>query len=395
MTERDYYCNYKFKFLKIDLSQDTTYNCHAARPQPIDFEFLKNNTIFNSPTNVSDRNMMLENKRCSSCEQNCWHIEDKGGTSPRIWQHGTEKTHQIAVTSPEIVDLTISSDCNLTCTYCCKEYSTSWLRDIINNGEYTYTNPSKDIINRNTVTLRDNVSLRVKQRKFKQSNKYKLLLDQIKMMTPTLNEIIITGGEPFVDNDLFDVISAIDTNRKIKLSIYTGLGITMSRFKKYLKCITEATNIDIHLRISAEGTHDDLEFNRYGVVWSEFNEKIKYLEKTGVKFTFRSTLSNLSIFGFANFHKVYNRHKIITTFAYTPRMFPIYVMDEQSKEQLLFELRPVLPESEYITIKETIRPTATEDQRINIAEFLTQFIDRRPNLSLDIFPSSFLKWIDI
>lgn len=169
----------------------------------------------------------------------------------------------------------------------------------------------------------------------------------------------------------------------------------MSRFKKYLKCITEATNIDIHLRISAEGTHDDLEFNRYGVVWSEFNEKIKYLEKTGVKFTFRSTLSNLSIFGFANFHKVYNRHKIITTFAYTPRMFPIYVMDEQSKEQLLFELRPVLPESEYITIKETIRPTATEDQRINIAEFLTQFIDRRPNLSLDIFPSSFLKWIDI
>lgn len=395
MNDRDYYCNYKFKFLKIDLSQDTIYNCHASKPQQIKYDQLDNTTLFNNPTSVSDRDMMLENKRCDSCEQNCWHIEDKGGISPRIWQGGAKKTHTVPITTPEILDLTISNDCNLTCSYCCKEYSKSWLRDIINNGEYEYTNPPADLRNRNTVTLRDNISLHVKQSKFKQNKKYKLLLEQIKQMVPGLSEVHITGGEPFVDNDLFDVIDVINANKDIKLIIYTGLGVSMSRFKKYLNRIKEVNNIDIHLRISAEGTRKHMEFNRYGINSKEFNQKLDYLINADINFSFHSTLSNLSIFGFPNFYKAYNKHNIKIMFAFTPRIFPIYVMDDRSKARLLVELKAILPDDMYTSIKKTIEPTPTDEQRINLGEFLTQFIERRPELSLAIFPKSFLTWTGV
>ena len=39
--------------------------------------------------------------------------------------------------------------------------------------------------------------------------------------------------------------------------------------------------------------------------------------------------------------------------------------------------------------------TPTVQQKIQINEFLTQFIERRPELSLDIFPKSFLTWVGL
>ena len=142
MTNRDYYCSMKFKFLKIDLPSKTIYNCHAAAPHRIDFDWLEENpgNLFNTPVNVYEREQMLRNERNKSCEQNCWIAEDAGAVSPRINQNGIEQTHTDPVTDPEIIDLTIGIDCNLTCSYCCKEYSNSWRRDIINNGNYELTN---------------------------------------------------------------------------------------------------------------------------------------------------------------------------------------------------------------------------------------------------------------
>ena len=107
MTNRDYYCSMKFKFLKIDLPSKTIYNCHAAAPHRIDFDWLEENpgNLFNTPVNVYEREQMLRNERNKSCEQNCWIAEDAGAVSPRINQNGIEQTHTDPVTDPEIIDL--------------------------------------------------------------------------------------------------------------------------------------------------------------------------------------------------------------------------------------------------------------------------------------------------
>jgi len=34
-------------------------------------------------------------------------------------------------------------------------------------------------------------------------------------------------------------------------------------------------------------------------------------------------------------------------------------------------------------------------ERISLQKFLVEFVRRRPNLDLDIFPKSFLKWMEL
>ena len=120
MSDRDYYCSKKFTFLKIDLESKTTYNCHAAKPHQIDFEWLQHNPgqLFNTPINLKERQMMLSNQRNDSCEQNCWPAEDRGLPSPRLMQQGQFRSHDQIVVQPRMIDITLNTDCNLTCSYC-------------------------------------------------------------------------------------------------------------------------------------------------------------------------------------------------------------------------------------------------------------------------------------
>ena len=396
---RDYYCNFKFKFLKIDFTQNKTYNCHAAKPHPVDFQWLEiGNDLFNTETSMKEREMMLVNERNDSCEQNCWHIEDKGGISPRIWQGGPEKTHTEVITKPEIIDLTISTDCNLTCSYCCKEYSKSWLRDIINNGEYQYTNPDEDLTNRNNVILRDRISLKIKQNKFKDLPNYQELLNQVITYSSDLKELIITGGDPFVDNDLFTLLENINMKDDSVIVVYTGLGYSLSRFKRYIEKLKSLNN-KIELRISGDGIGKHLEFNRYGVKWNEFKEKTDWLSthiNDNLSVQFQCTLTNLSIFGFVDFYNMYHDYSngIRLTFAYTPRNMPVYVLDTQSKVEIENQIQHI-DEDFKDKILKSMESNPSENQRIQIGEFIKQFVERREDLSTDIFPKSFLKWAEV
>ena len=71
-VDRDYYCSYKFKYLKIDLVSNATYNCHAAKQHAINFQWVANNkgNLFNTDINVAERQMMLANKLLTSCTTN-------------------------------------------------------------------------------------------------------------------------------------------------------------------------------------------------------------------------------------------------------------------------------------------------------------------------------------
>ena len=250
MANRDYYCSVKFKYLKIDLESKTTYNCHASRPHPVDFAWLSKNTgqIFNIPVNVHERQQMLINERNSSCEQNCWPAEDAGAISPRLYQSGDIKSHSEPVVSPETIDLTIGGDCNLTCSYCSKEYSSAWRRDIANNGQYLLTNKS----DRFQLNNKDRILLNISQQQLKSTKQYQQLLTEIKLVAPTLKNLIITGGEPFLDNQLFDILPDLNLSPETTIEIYTGLGVSKSRFTTILSKLESIPNL--LLIVSAENT---------------------------------------------------------------------------------------------------------------------------------------------
>ena len=314
MTDRDYYCSLKFKFIKIDLQTSTTYTCHYAKTQSVDFSWLENNPgqLFNNPVNVFERQQMLDNQRNDSCEQNCWPAEDCGATSFRLAHNGQERTHLKTHTQPETVEIITSGNCNLTCSYCCKECSSAWRRDIVNNGDYLIP----EIENRYQATDKDRILLKVSQSQLKANSKYQKLLNEVKLISPTIKKLIVTGGEPLLDNQLIDVLASLNLPANVVLEISTGLGFSMTRFKSLLEKLEKLPNL--FLVVSAENTKEFLEFNRYGIKWEEFVDKINLLKTTKIKFRLHSTVSNLSLFDFANFYATFNDVEIDMSLPYQP-----------------------------------------------------------------------------
>jgi len=390
-NHRSYYCSLKFRFLKIDLESLTTYNCHAAAPHDIDFDFLGSNAgqLFNTPINVDERQQMLDNQRNASCEQNCWAAEDRGAVSPRQVQQGTERTHTDLKLAPEILDLTIGGDCNLTCSYCCKEFSNAWRRDILTHGDYSFSSAT-DL--RFVGNDKDRKLVMLKQSDLKSSEQYQILLNEIRLIAPTLKKIIITGGEPFLDNFVEEIVESLPLPPTAIIQIYTGLGVSWTRFVRVLNRLQTLPNL--RLVVSAENTDQFLQFNRYGIKWEEFAKKIEYLKGNNINFVFQPTITNLTVFGFLDFYQQYNQWFDRISFAYQPRMMAVNVLDDQSKQQL---------EQQFMTLPSQFRDQLTssmknrssdKDQR-NISEFLTQYVARRPDLRLTIYPKSFLRWLGL
>ena len=388
MTGKSYYCSMKFKYLKIDLESNTTYNCHAAKSYPVDFKWLANNSgnLFNTDNNVNDRAMMLRNERNSSCEQNCWAAEDVGAVSPRIYQGGSTVTHTDTRTHPEIIDLTINGDCNLTCSYCCSEFSSSWRRDLISNGDY----PLLDA--RYKASIKDRALLKISQPQLKATQNYQTLLQEIGLAGPILKKLTITGGEPFLDNELVSTIQSLNLDKNTQVEIYTGLGVGYSRFARLVEELETVNNLLII--VSAESIGKYLEFNRYGSQWDDFIKKINLLKDHNIKMHFQSTITNLTIFGFVDFFNYFANDKIVTTFAYQPRMMAPYVLDPTSKERICNDIE-TLPEQVKTMILNSIKETPTDAERTNISQFLTEFVNRRKDINLEIFPQSFLKWLEL
>ena len=136
---KDYYCNKKFNYLKIDAEKKTTYSCCEATGNPIDVEWLKQNPgkIFNSPILHQERKYMLINKRVQSCEKSCWSQEDNNLPSVRTKSKGDRRLYSDINAEPSTLEITLSGECKLTCSYCCREYSSAWRNDLLKNGDYS------------------------------------------------------------------------------------------------------------------------------------------------------------------------------------------------------------------------------------------------------------------
>ena len=143
----NYYCSQKFWWLTVNLDKLETQSCCAAYPHKINLEKLKTNPgeLFNSNELLTDRQMMLDNVPVPSCQQACWDPEKQGITSRRLLFNSNVKTHVDKVSSPEFLAINIGSDCNMTCVYCTKQYSTAWYRDILQK-EYDIVSGHRYII---------------------------------------------------------------------------------------------------------------------------------------------------------------------------------------------------------------------------------------------------------
>jgi organic radical activating enzyme len=389
--ERDYYCSNKFTFLKIDFEKQNTYNCHAAAPHSIDFNWLEQNPgqLFNTPINVAERQQMLSNQRNQSCEQNCYPAEDRGHVSTRMIESTPDRRYTNIITQPTKVDFTLFSECNLTCSYCCKEYSSAWRNDLLKNGPYEL--PLHEDKNRLQLLPIDIVASKVSQQEKINSNKIKLLLDNFYQIQNNVETLTITGGEPFLNNHLLELLEKVQNVPRVNL--FTGFGVELKRFKRILEQIKAYKNVV--LNISAESTGKIFEFNRFGMEWNDFLEKLKIIQTYNIQFEFHSTLSNLTVLGFADFYKQFSQHAIHIDFVNRPNFMSIGNLDPDSKNWILGELAEYKSNHMIQQIIQTIQSTYTSnDHRLSMQSWITQFAQRR-NLDVNIYPKTFLDWLQL
>ena len=184
-----------------------------------------------------------------------------------------------------------------------------------------------------------------------------------------------------ITGPLLDVLDSL-----IAIEIDTDLqALLVNKFSAYP---------NFKLGISAENLNALYEFNRYGNTFFHFLEMLNLIKAANIKYQFYSTLSNITAFGYIDFLNFVDA-EIEETVCVNPAFLKVQNIDDDSKYQLLelldkqnnkkFKVLIELLQSEY-----QVAPT---DQK-NLAIFLKEFSARR-NLNLNIFPKTFLKWLDI
>ena len=377
----DSYCNEKFTWLSLDFEKKLCYSCCKAYPEKIDLSWLEKNPgqIFNTDLLKSERQNMLENIPVKSCYSAC-DVPESLGLPSRRQQRGLEKTHTDIHARPETLNIILGSTCNLTCSYCCKQYSTAWLHDIKLNGVYL------DSDRFNLVPL-DHVLLKVSQKEHENTDSFSLLLDEVKSFD-NLKTVYITGGEPFLYNRLSSVLESIPSS--VEIVVYTGLGVNHTRLHNQLNKIQHMTNLK--LVVSAENIDKFYEFNRYGNAYKDFETNLKLLIDSGLSVTFLSVISNLTVFGLKDFVDKYKHIGINYDFCFDPDYLNVHVLDNASKQELQQSLEhSTVACKDAITQAMSIEPT--QKQKQNFSQFVKEFAGRR-NLDLGIFPNSLIGWLN-
>ena len=385
MSSNKYYCFRKFTDISLDLEKRSISSCCAAKIKKINFDEFDN--LLNYTPIVQERIDILDDKRVDSCEEYCYKLEDKNLISYRTL-HGYNKIfNKETVERLDVLDLSIGSRCNLTCSYCSKRYSRSWLNDIEKNGGYGIDLVDDD---RFVITPENKALLKLSQDALYSKKNYDLLYQALSNLNGKVDNIQITGGEPFLYNRLVDIVKLFPDCPSVR--IYTGAGLSLEKFKEKFDILKNYKNVSIV--ISGENIEKLYEFNRYGNSYSNFLSIVDCIRQSNIEYSFTSVISNITIFGFLDFVKLADA-PIMQNFCNVPSFLRLDVLDKHSKDVLVDQLTLENNRIFDVIIKNLETEIEVLDiDRINLSKYMQEFAKRR-NLNLEIFPKSFLSWLNV
>ena len=275
------FCAAKWYNATIWLGSGQTTSCHHPPAHAIGQEFRTNpRAIHNTAQKKEDRRMMQAGERPPGCEY-CWKIEDMGreAVSDRIYKskiYEIRDLRQAADTPPDqdidLKTLEISFDrtCQFACSYCNPAFSSTWVKDIRNNGPYV------DLVSdgRNHFTHSHDHSQLFR---FGEPNPY---VDAFFAwwetdLHRTLEELRITGGEPLMSGYTWQLIDWFRTNpgrSKTRLAINSNLGMDWSTIQRLLD---GCQGLELDIYTSNEAMHSQAEYIRDGLDWQTWNHNVQ------------------------------------------------------------------------------------------------------------------------
>ncbi len=288
-TKSDSFCAAKWYNATIWLGSGQTTSCHHPLPHQIDLEEIKTNpkAIHNTRQKKFEREQMQQGERPQGCEY-CWKIEDMGpnNVSDRVYKSKiyAEKDLTQAFQTPcqqdvDLQTLEISFDrtCNFACSYCNPAFSTTWVKDIKNNG--AYKNLQSD--GRNHFTHTHDASQKYGYQEF---NPY---VDAFwrwweSDLHRTLKELRVTGGEPLMSADMWKLLDWFKNNHSksdTKLAINSNLCPKVELMDKLIDASHHIKNFDVYT--SAEAMWDQAEYIRDGMNFTQWRDNMIRLIEQG------------------------------------------------------------------------------------------------------------------
>jgi sulfatase maturation enzyme AslB (radical SAM superfamily) len=301
------YCPYAWNHFSARVDGAMRLCCNSD----FDTSFIKDNngkhvsisdiTDLNSYFNLNQfkrirKNMIqgIENSECSLC----YRIEKNGGVSIRQYAVDrfpyenfkaitNETTGEINSASINYIDLAWSNKCNLQCRMCDPRSSDQLVQEWKDLG----------ILNKDWIV----------------DNKINWSYDKIgpllsNIVSDKLQQILVTGGEPLINNDFYklcEIIIEKDLAKNIEIGFHTNLNVLP---QKWISILSKFKHVFFKVSIDAVG--DLYEYIRYPAKWHILKNNID---------TLCAMIASNSVHFNIEFHtvfSVYNAHGIVDLLSY-------------------------------------------------------------------------------
>lgn len=303
-------CLAKWKQVSLHLPTGLNNSCYHPPLHRIPVEDIGKTpgSLHNTLWKKEQRKMMLAGQRPAEC-QYCWNMEDLGELSDRHYRSGepwaavdfekiVNSTGDEDNVIPSYVEVNFNNACNLRCSYCSPQFSSSWMDEVQRHGAYPTATPHNDPTHftghRRPIPSREH-------------NPY---LEAFWAWWPTLyphlKHFRMTGGEPLMDKNtykVFDYVLALP-NPDLHLNVTSNFSVEEKLWTKYLDYTKQlcSTNIEHFMQYVSidSGYIAHAEYIRHGLDAAKCLGRVaQWLDEIPGRnsLTFIITMNNLSVLG--------------------------------------------------------------------------------------------------
>jgi organic radical activating enzyme len=302
-------CLAKWKQVSLHLPTGLNNSCYHPPLHKIDPEAIKLNpsALHNTEHKKQQRVIMLKDEKPSECSY-CWNIEAHDQLSDRHYRSGepwaAEHYDEIKNstgsedTIPSYVEVNFNHACNLKCSYCSPQFSSSWADEVARHGAFPTSVPHNDPAHftgsRRPIPARED-------------NPYvDAFWEWWPELYPKLKHFRMTGGEPLMDKNTYKVFDYVLAMPKpdLHLNVTSNFSVEPALMDKYLTYVKDLCNTQIehfmqYVSIDT-GNLQQAEYIRHGMNGDRVVRNVtRYLHDIPHRnsLTFIITMNNLSIVG--------------------------------------------------------------------------------------------------
>ena len=281
------FCGAKWFNATIWLGSGMSTSCHHPPAHLVDIDKVTTNPklLHNTPQKKDDRQKMIAGERPAGCEY-CWKIEDMGrnAVSDRVYK---SKIYPIAAlkeaheTPPDqdvdlrTLEISFDRTCQFACSYCNPAFSSTWVKDIRNNGPYMGLVSD----GRNHFTHEHSSA---QLYRFGETNPYveAFFAWWESDLHHTLQELRITGGEPLMSGHTWKLIDWFRNNpgrSRTRLAINSNLGADVD----VDQLLDSIQGLDVDIYTSQEAVGVQAEYIRDGLDYTAWQANVEKILSSG------------------------------------------------------------------------------------------------------------------